>query len=96
MLARRQRRRLLDADHVIFQPQVSIDILLRLKVPRNNSRSIRKCEHPAIRGELMFQVPKQPSPKVFKIFHVGFANLPQQQTFQPRNTEAIVRPHLCE
>ena len=58
MLPARQRRRLLDPDHVIFQPQISIDVLLRLKMPGDDPRPIRKRQHPPIRRKLMLQLPR--------------------------------------
>jgi hypothetical protein len=42
----------------------------------------------------MTDTPKQSAPKVLKMLHVCFANLPQQQTLQPRHTLTIIRAHL--
>ena len=67
MLPTRQRRRLLNSNHVIFQAQVSIDILLRLEMARNNPRPVRKTQHAAIRRKVMLQPAEQPPPQILKM-----------------------------
>ena len=37
----RQRRRLLDPDHVVFQPEVGINVLLGLEMPGDDPRPVR-------------------------------------------------------
>ena len=95
MLPRVKRRRLLDPDHVVFQAEVSIDVLFVLKMPRDDPRTVRKRQHAPIRRELMRQLAEQPPPQILEMLHVRLADLAQQQTFQPRHALAIIRTPIC-
>ena len=81
MLAARKRRGLFDPDHVVFESEVSVDVLLVLKVTRDDARAIREIQHATIRAELMRQPVKQSPPKILEVFNVRFADLPKQKAF---------------
>ncbi len=77
MLPARQGRRLLNPDDVVLQPQVSIDVLLRLEMPRDDPRAIPESKHAAVSRELMSQAGEEPPPKVLEVFHVRLADFTQ-------------------
>ncbi len=93
---RGQRGCLLDANHVVFQAEVGINVLFILKMTRDDPRPVGKRQNPAKRGKFMVQPPEQPAAQILEMFQVRLADLAQQQTFQTRHALAIIRAHLRE
>jgi hypothetical protein len=82
MLPVRQRRRLLDPDHVVFQPEIRIDVLLVLKCPAMIREPFANVSTPRY-AENSCGVFRTAPPQILEMLHVGFANFPQQQALQP-------------
>ncbi len=91
---RRQRRGLLDPDHVVFQPQVGINVLLVLEMARDDPRPVAERQDAPERRELMPQVREQLPPQILEVLQVGLADLAQQQALQPRHALTVVHAHL--
>ena len=96
MLAAGQRRGLLDANNIVLEPEVGIEIGGRLIVPGDDARAVRELENATVGRELMRQPTEQPATQVIEVFQIRFADLAEQKTFQPRHPLAIVRAHLRE
>ena len=80
ILPARQRRRLLNANHVVFQPEIRINVFLVLEMSLDDARAVVKFQQSSIRAGLMPQSTEQPLPQILEVLHVRFAHLAQEQT----------------
>ena len=71
-----------------------VSVLFRLVVASLNLRPIPKPQQALVGRKFMAQPGEQPPLQFLEMLRVGFADLPQQQTFQPRCPLAIIRTHL--
>ena len=85
---------LFDADDVVFEPEVMINVLLALEMAGANGGAVGKGE-PALGGVPLMREPREKTPsEVLEVFDIRFADLPEEQTFEAGEALAIIRPHL--
>ena len=96
VLPTRQRRRLLDSDHVILQPEIGIDILLSLEMAGDDSGAVGEGQDGAVNGECVFEAGEDCVAEVLEVLGVGFADFAQQQAFEARHPLAVIDAHLRE
>ena len=83
-----------DADDVVFEAEVGVDVFLGLEVAGDDAGAVGEGEDAAVGREFMGQGDEEAAAEVFEVFHVGFADFPQQQAFQARHALAVVSAHL--
>ena len=87
---------LLDADDVVFEAEISIDIFFTLEMAHDDPGIIWEGEHAAGSGVVVGNTTKEFASKVFEVFAVGFAYLAEQETFEPGKALTIVETELGE
>ncbi len=85
-----------DADDVVFEAEVGVDVFFVLEVAGDDAGAVFEGEDAAIRREFVGEGAEEASAEVFEVFHVGFANLAEEEAFQAGDTLAIVGTHLGE
>ena len=86
----------LDTDDVVFEAEVSIDVVLALEVAGDDAGAIGESEDAAGGGVIVRGAVKDAAAKVFKIFAVGFADLAEQEAFEAGEALAIVEADLSD
>jgi hypothetical protein len=86
----------LDADDVVFEAEVGIDVLFALKMAEDNPRAVGKGENAARGIELVGQTEEEAPAEVLEAFEVGFADFAEQEAFEPGHALAIIHAHLGE
>src|SRR5688572_11924000 len=69
----------LDADYVVFKPQVSIDIALALEMSGDDFAAVGEGEHSALHAENMRKVTKEAGAKGLEVFQVRLAHFAEQE-----------------
>jgi len=86
----------LDADDVVFQTEVSIDIFLALVMAEDDLRAVGEKELSARHIELMREALEETLTKAVKIFEVGLTDLAEEQTLQSGDALTVVGTKLGE
>src|SRR5687768_1218887 len=94
MLPARQRRRLLNANHIVFQAEIRIDVLFRLEMSSDDPRAVAERQRATVRRELMRQMNEKSPSEIVEALHHRLPDLAQQQAFQPWHPLAVVNSHL--
>src|SRR5512140_1959887 len=63
-----------DADHVVFEAEVGVDVFFILEVAGDDAGAVGKGENAAVGGEFMGEVGEQAAAEVFEVLEVGFAD----------------------
>jgi hypothetical protein len=85
---------LLDADDVVFEAEIGINILLVLEMSDDDAGAIFKGEKAAGGVEGIFEPGEEAPAEVIEPFEVGLADFAEEETFQPRHALAIINAHL--
>lgn len=84
----------LNANDVVLEAEVGIDVFFGLEVAGNDAGTVGKGEHATVSGEVVSQAVEEFAPEIFKMLHVCFAHLAEEEAFQFGNALAIIRAHL--
>src|SRR5580693_81764 len=84
----------LDADDVVFEAEIGINILLVLEMSDDDAGAIFKGEKAARGVKGIFETGKEAPAEVIEAFEVGLADLAQEEAFQTRAALAIINAHL--
>lgn len=96
VFAGRKLGRFLDADDVIFEAEIGINVLLTLVMAEDNAGAVFKEQLAPSGMEAMRQMSEELAPEDFEVLQVGFAHLAQEQTFETRDALAIINAELGE
>ncbi len=91
-----ERGGFLDADDVVFEAEVGINVLLALEMAGDDAGAVGKGEDGARGGEVVGQAREKAAAEVLEVLEVGFADLAEEETFETGETLAIVHAHLRE
>ena len=89
-----ERGSLLDADEVVFEAEVSIDITFIMEMAGDDSGTIFEPEDPPGRNEGMVETPKSATADVIEVFEIGFADFSNEEAFEARIALAIIGADL--
>jgi len=84
----------LDADQIIFETEIGIDITLFLEMAADDSGTIFEPEGPTGRNEGMVETPKSATADVVEVFEIGFADFSNEEAFEARIALAIIGADL--
>ena len=91
-----ERGGFLDADEVVFETEVGIDITLFLEMAGDDAGTIFEQEGPTGRNEGMVETPKSATANVVEIFEIRFADFSNEEAFEPGVALAIIGAHLTK
>lgn len=86
----------LEADDVVFEAEVIIDILFALVMAEGDAGAVGEGEDAARGVELVGQPGEEALAHGFEIFEVGFADLAEEEAVEIGAALAIIGPHLGE
>jgi len=86
----------LDADDVVFEAEILIDVLFGLEMAEDDFAAIGKGEHAAMGLVIVRQAGEELLAKALEMFDVGLAYFAEEQASQAGSALAIVGGHLCD
>ena len=96
VFARGERGGFLDADDVVFEAEVGVDVLFALVMAEDDAGAVGEGEDAAGGVELVGQAGEEALAEVFEVFEVGFADFAEEEAFEAGDALAIVGAHLGE
>lgn len=96
MFAGREGGGLFDADEVVFQAEIGVDVGLILEMAADDARAVSEGEQAAGLGEGMGEFSQDAQAEVGEVFAIGFADFAQQEAFESGDTLAIVSADLSD
>ena len=84
---------LLDADDVVFEPEIAIDILLGLEMAGDDAGAIGEFEGAGLAGKFIGGL-EHLAAEIVKIFAIGLSDFAEEEAFEARAALAIVGAHL--
>lgn len=89
-----ERSGFLNTDHVVFKPEIGIDVVFVLEMADDHAGAIGKGEDAFGRGEGMFHLAKDLLPEVAQGFEIGFTDFAEHERFETGHALAIVEADL--
>ncbi len=94
MFARGEGGGLFDADEVVFEAEIGVDVGLILEMAADDARAVGEGEQATGFGEGVREFSQNAQAEVAEVFAIGFADFAQQKAFESGDTLAIVRADL--
>jgi len=86
----------LDANDVVFEAEIGIDVLFALVMAEDDARAVLEGEDAAGGIEVVGEALEEALAEALEVFEVGFADFAEEEAVEAREALAIVGAHLGE